>query len=173
MLVGPELVINGDFADWVDDDPTSVPAGWIVHNEDTGDNDPEVSEVGADEGHGGVGTGFCNLYSSNDVRAYMIQDITLVVGIKYRFSVNVNTITAGLGLTVLEMAHTTWPTKLLKNIGESTFTFVATYTDIILRIQSSYKVDGTDVTIDDVSVRADIPTELSRTGHRFSSFPEN
>ena len=53
-----ELITNGDFAAWTGDDPDN----WTIIGESG--SDPEVSEVGSDEGHGGASTGSCNIYTT-------------------------------------------------------------------------------------------------------------
>jgi YD repeat-containing protein len=55
---GVELLTNGDFSAWTGDNPDN----WTVDFE-SAPND-EISEVGSGEGHGGSGTGLCNIYSS-------------------------------------------------------------------------------------------------------------
>ena len=58
ITYGPEKLTNGNFSAWTDDDPD----GWSVVNEFG--SDPEISEVGTAENHGGSGTGSCNIYTS-------------------------------------------------------------------------------------------------------------
>jgi len=67
----PELQLNGDFSSWTGDDPDN----WTVVGEDSGD--PEVSEVGTTEGHGGSGTGACNFFSTTGDPVAINQVIAL------------------------------------------------------------------------------------------------
>ena len=66
--VGSDLVTNGDFDDWTGDNPDS----WTVTGESG--TDPEVSEVGNNEGHGGAGTGACNIYTTAN-SIYLNQNV--------------------------------------------------------------------------------------------------
>lgn len=54
--LGAELLTNGDFSAWTGGNPDS----WVVTGE-VG-TDPEVSQVGSGELHGGAGTGAANFY---------------------------------------------------------------------------------------------------------------
>jgi len=67
----PELQTNGDFANWTADDPDD----WVVTGESAGD--PEVSEVGIFQGHGGTGTGACNLFSTTGDNVSIDQTVAL------------------------------------------------------------------------------------------------
>ena len=49
------LFVNGDFTNCTTDDPDN----WVLAGE--AGNDPEISHVGSYEGHGGAGTGSCNI----------------------------------------------------------------------------------------------------------------
>lgn len=62
QALGAELLANPNFANWTGVYPLRDPDGWTVSGETAAD--PEISEVGAAEGHGGVGTGACNFFSS-------------------------------------------------------------------------------------------------------------
>lgn len=168
MRVGPELVTNGNFALWDSvgariEDPT----GWVVFGEVA--NDPEVSEVGTGEGHGGSGTGMCNLYLSGPGNVNINQQITpLVIGRKYRFSMNIDTLTGSI--EVIDSPTDMFTDKDYSTIGIKTFTFVATGTELQLYLRC---INADDVTFGDVSIKEDIPTELSRTGQHFLSHQIN
>ncbi|MGP1665287.1 MAG: hypothetical protein ACTS5I_05120, partial [Rhodanobacter sp.] len=59
QALGDELVVNGAVPiAFTDDDPD----GWATSGESG--SDPEISEVGTGEGHGGSGTGWINLFTS-------------------------------------------------------------------------------------------------------------
>ncbi len=63
-----QLISNWNFAAWTGDNPD----GWTVAGE-VG-NDPEISEVGSTQGHGGAGIGSCNFYSTG-AAINMKQDV--------------------------------------------------------------------------------------------------
>ena len=84
-----ELLINGDFANWTTDNPDD----WIVYGEVA--NDPEVSEVGTGEGHGGVGSGMCNIYTTDTDLVYIRQADLMTVGEYYKAEIKVDTVVAG------------------------------------------------------------------------------
>lgn len=90
QTLGAELLTNGNFAAWT----AGNPDGWTVTTEDA---NRAISEVGAGEGHGGAGTGYCNIYRNppgDIITAY--QDV-LTVGSIYECSITVNKATAGYG----------------------------------------------------------------------------
>ncbi len=145
-----ELVTNGDFAAWDSiGGRTEDPTGWTVTGEVT--TDPEVSEVGTGEGHGGAGTGMCNIYSSDGTPIYIAQTVSgFVVGRKYRVSVNIDTATTG-SIRIRDYGTDQWAGEIYSTTGIKTLTFVATQTTVVLRIDELGS--GTDVTIDDVSIQ--------------------
>jgi len=167
MLLSEELVFGGDFAAWTADNPDS----WTVVGESG--NDPEISEAATGESHTDtptLGGGMCNMYTSDGTSIAIRQTITTVVGRRYRASIAIDTRVAG------ELIFADLLTEALFMIAASaagiyTTTFVANSTSLQINIKRSSGV--TDITFDDVSIREDIPTELSRTGHHFSSFSEN
>ncbi len=165
MLVGTELVANGNFSTWTSDNPNS----WTVDSESAPDR--EISEVGTGEGHGGTGTGLCNLYSSG---AYvgLIQTITVVAGKKYRVSVTVDTVTDPS--VYFEGGKSADPDRDFLLVLSEAKTYTTTFIAVATTVRLSFRQHGaTDVTFDNVSVKCDIPTELSRTAQRFSFFPGN
>lgn len=142
-----ELVTGGTFAIWTADNPD----GWTVNGE-VGD-DPEVSEAATGESHADTptpGGGMCNIYSSG-AGIEISQTLTLVVGRKYRFSINIDTATDG-AIQVYDSEYTMWTAVNYGTKGIQTFTFVATYTDPVLVIKRIWG-DGDDITFDDVSVK--------------------
>jgi hypothetical protein len=87
VTLGANVLTNGDFASWTDGNPDN----WEVTGESG--TDPEVSEVGTGEGHGGVGTGMCNFYTSGN-NVYIRQSI-LTTGTLYKASLTIDTIISG------------------------------------------------------------------------------
>lgn len=119
--LGAELLVNSDFSAWTGDNPD----GWTV----TGESgvDPEVSEVGAGEGHGGTGTGYCNIYTTS--AAVQISQTPLTAGNLYRSSIVVNTVIAG----GLSYNHNGTTQTFNVAPGTSMFTLRATGTDLTIR----------------------------------------
>jgi len=136
------LVTNGNFANWTSDNPDD----WTVTGEVAGTD--EVSEVGSGEGYGGTGLRKCNIYSTTDGEGiYITQTITTVVGIEYKFSININKITEGeVGVNGLPTGDETYD-----SIGIKTITFTADDTSIDLVIAGGTAL-ATDVTFDNISV---------------------
>ncbi len=89
------LVTNGDFAAWTGDNPDD----WTVTGEVAAD--PECSEVGIGEGHGGAGTGACNLFNTVDL-IFIEQQITgLVAGASYGIEIELGAVDiTGEGLKI-------------------------------------------------------------------------
>lgn len=144
-----ELVSNGTFDNWSEDDPD----GWTVSLEDG--SDPMVNEVGTGEPNGGAGTGYCNIYTSDNSNIYMHQTtaVSVVVGRRYRVSINVDTVTDG-SIVVYERVNGQFNSGALSTIGEHTLTFIAT--DATCQIAIRREIDAgqpVDVTFDDVSVK--------------------
>lgn len=137
------VVTNGDFANWTSDDPDD----WTATEAGTDD----VSQVGAGEGHGGSGTKKCNIYSAADGTGVQIaQTITTVVGLDYKFSINIDTITAG-ELTVVNLPAPTSGDTDWDSTGTKTVTFTADATSFSLVIRG-YTAAATDITFDNISV---------------------
>lgn len=140
VALGRELVINGDFADWTTDNPD----GWTIAGEVGAD--PEASEVGTGEGHGGIGTGFANLFSSaTNFKPELRQDI-LAVGKTDTCTININTATSGAIYVRSGTDVILGPTSTL---GDNTFTFTATSVQFKVAVFAA----PTDITIDNVSVK--------------------
>lgn len=152
-----ELVTNGNFANWTADNPD----GWTVTGESG--NDPEVSEVGTGEGHGGVGTGMCNIYTSDGTLILIEQDVTVVIGRRYKLLIIVDTVTAGTA-KVQEMDSTQFTQINLTAAQTYTTTFVATSSTVTLRI-SRRTIGLTDVTFDKVSLKLCAAEDSSGNDH--------
>ncbi len=133
-----EKLLNGNFATWSGDNPAS----WTVSGESG--TDPEVSEVGAGEGHGGTGTGMCNIYTSSST-VHIRQEV-LVTHSFYRIALVVDT-TTGAGIT--QYAGTTdFPRCGATYSAVGSFTREARAAGVSFRI---YRQGATDTTIDNVS----------------------
>lgn len=86
---GSELITNSTFSSWSGDNPTGYTTTETLPNS-------EVSEVGTGEGHGGAGTGRCNLYT-NGAAEGKIEQAVASVGF-HVLRVVVDTHTSGPGL---------------------------------------------------------------------------
>jgi len=140
-----ELVLNGDFSAWTDDNPDN----WTVVGETP--PSPEVSEVGIGEGHGGSGTGLCNIYTSDGTNVRIQQEITLVKGRKYNVSLSIDTIITG-GIVIIPTPEM-FPDKYYTSIGLKTWSFVATETSMFFHVYRRVAAEAADVTIDNVSIK--------------------
>ncbi len=155
-----ELVTNGSFADWSLDDPDS----WTVDGESG--NDPEVSEAATGDAHADTpspGGGMCNLYTSGGTDIQISQTISYVVGRKYRLSINIDTITAGV-LRVADDVNNQWVIGIYSTTGIKTITFVATVTSSDLQIRRHIAIT-TDITFDDVSIKLCAVEDSSGNDH--------
>jgi len=151
---GTDLVTNGDFGHWTADNPDD----WIVTGEVAAD--PMVNEVGAGQGQGGAGTGYCNIYTSTGAVIDMYQTITTVIGQTYRIRININKVTAG-GITITDgRGDVVWDPVSYSTTGIKTFDFTATITNPNIMI-ARQGVAACDVTFDDVSVALVTPFSIS------------
>ncbi len=141
-IVGSELIINGDFTNWTSDDPDD----WTVVGEVT--TDPEISEVGSGEGHGGVGSGMCNIFTSG---AYVVvrQNLTLEVGKTYQITIDIDTIVSG-ALAVLHDVGSPDFGETFTTTGTKKIIFVANTTSLNLDLK---RTGATDITIDSISCK--------------------
>lgn len=140
IVTGSELLANSNFANWTGDDPD----GWTVDGEVGAD--PEVSEVGSGQGHGGGGNGLCNLFSSATDSNPVIRQTKMTIGQWFRAAYVLDTGTSGA--VVSEDNNGEMP--LQKSTSGSYFnTGRATAT--------RWKIRGVtapiDVTIDDASLK--------------------
>ncbi len=128
---GEQLLLNpGNPFAFTADNPTS----WTVTGESGGN---EISQVGQGLGHGGGGTGYCNIYTTT-ASIYMFQSKT-TAGLWYEAEVDVDTITAGS----IYVATAGTSIKRLQTTGTHIVSFNAL--DNTIRI---YRYSGaTDVTI--------------------------
>jgi len=89
LAVGSELVVNGDFTNWTGDNPNN----WVIIGEVGAD--PEVSEVGTGQGHGGGGNGLANLFASAENTQPRMRQMILIVGTWVQITIDIDTFTAG------------------------------------------------------------------------------
>lgn len=140
-----DIVVNGDFSAWTNDNPNN----WAVAGE-VGD-DPMVNEVGEGEGHGGAGTGYCNIYTSDGTLIYIYQIIAVVQGKRYIVSIDVNLVAAG-GLKVTE-GGAAFADKEYTTTGVKTFEFTANDNSITLNVYRKFGVGECDVTFKDIIIK--------------------
>ncbi|KKL94237.1 hypothetical protein LCGC14_1866690, partial [marine sediment metagenome] len=142
--VHEELVTNWNFLNWAGGDPDD----WTITGE-VG-NDPEVSEVGAGQAHGGSGSGMCNIYTSAGVLTGVRQDIVTVSGQAYIAILTIDNIVAGgVRLNISQIPFSVG--KTYTTTGVKTFNFTATRTDPNVQILRN---GVTDVTISGFSIKA-------------------
>lgn len=135
-----ELILNGDFSAWVGDDPVN----WTVIGE--AGVDPEISEVAPHEGHGGVGTGACNIYSTG-VDIWLQPTIPiLTIGKTYLVEIEVTKLTNGI---ILFRTGNTDPYTRITSEGIHRFIKICAG-DTVFTFRS---LNICDVTIDNVSVK--------------------
>ena len=140
-VVGAELVTNGGFDDWTTDDPD----GWTVF--ETLPN-REISEVGTGEGNGGVGTGLCNIQSTDALICAIQQNITTEAGKMYQLTFDIDTVVAG-GVTAIDSLSAIYNESYTTTGSKSViFTAAASSMNIIFR-----QFGVSDVTIDNVSCK--------------------
>ena len=90
IVLGSELVTNGDFANWTSDDPDN----WTVAGEVGAD--PEISEVASGESHADaptLGGGFVSMFTSGDAVS-LLQAVTSI-GLWHQWSILADTDVAG------------------------------------------------------------------------------
>lgn len=139
---GAEEVTNGDFANWTGDDPDS----WTVAGESGAD--PEISEVGSAEGHGGVGTGSCNIYTSAGTEVGIRQG-SMTAGLYYVISVDITNSVSGT-IKIGDRLDGTQQSAELSSVATHVFVFRATGPQWYIKRGSGV---ATDITIDNVSVK--------------------
>lgn len=140
--LGAELITNGNFASWTADDPDS----WTVTGEVGAD--PEVSQVGASELHGGSGTGSLNFFSTAD--EITISQLTLTRRLSYQvqISVTASALSTGYIACYYESVRIS---PYYHFTGNYTFYFNTDNVD-----NGAFKITATgdvDMTIDNVSLK--------------------
>lgn len=129
---GPTFTFSGD-----------NPVGWTVFGESAAD--PEVSEVGAGEAHGGTGTGSINFYKTSTTASLYIYQNILAVGARYRCTIDISYIGAG-GVQIYSGGAIIAPTYQTTGIKTFVFTAIGTAFAIVV-------VGAPDITIASVSVK--------------------
>lgn len=137
--LGGDIVTNGNFATWSGGNPSN----WTVTGESG--SDPEISEVSSTVGHGGGGTGSCNIYCSSAGATVDIRQTNLVIGNTYRVTIDVTYVATG-GVQILNGSTAVSPPY--QSIGQYTVYFNATDTALIIR--NWY---ATNATIDSVTCK--------------------
>lgn len=143
-LFGAELITNGDFAAWTTDNPDN----WAVTESIP---DSEISEVGSDEGHGGAGTGSCNIYS-NDIVSLVNQNI-LTVSKYYKVEIEITKIVSG---SIYFSLGTGGAVIQLSAVGIHTYISECDGSDGLFYI---VRYAACDITIDNVSVKESISVD--------------
>jgi hypothetical protein len=139
---GTELVTNGDFANW---DDASTPTGWDIS---TLTANAETSEVAFNEGHGGVGSGSCNIWTDDKSLVFISQDNIFTIGKRYRLSYDITVISGELSVTSGNQS-TIYDTVSSSEIGRTVdFTAASDLRIRFLRRQSF----NCDITINNISV---------------------
>lgn len=135
--LGSEVILNGNFATWSGGNPSS----WTVTGE-VGTN-PEISQVDSYLGHGGGGTGSCNIYSTS--ATVSIAQTVLTVGTTYKLTFSITKLTTGT------IALYNGATRIATFGSEGVFTLFFNATSTSFKIQNF--TAACDVTIDDVSIK--------------------
>lgn len=136
---GAEEVTNGDFALWTGDDPDN----FVLQNE-VG-SDPEISEVGSSEGHGGAGTGACNFYGSSSTVS-MYQTPVATTGKYCLITVNVSNYISGTLQVYFGAGSLHYSIS-----GAGRFQFVTRTNNAVAYLYLNS--GGGDITIDEFSVK--------------------
>ncbi len=148
IVLGGELVVNGNFAAWTGDNPD----GWTVVGEVGAD--PEVSEVGAGQGHGGAGTGLANLFNSASATNPRLRQAILAIGDWYQITFDVDTKVSG-SIVVTDLGNGLG-NSVVSTTGSKILAGRASNTTFQIRAAAA----PTDMTIDDVSVKTQTLSSL-------------
>ncbi|KKM70516.1 hypothetical protein LCGC14_1439910, partial [marine sediment metagenome] len=140
------LTTNGDWADWTGDNPDDWDVTESAPNRD-------VNEVGAGQGHGGAGTGYCNIYHNGGGGTTRLQQsIVTVIGATYRITIPIDTVTIqGSGLVIQDAAQTDF-VETYTTTGAKIIDFTATATSITLDIIRATAGVESDYTLADISM---------------------
>ena len=140
--LGPELVTNGNFSAWTGDDPN----GWTVVGEVGAD--PEVSEVGSNEGHGGTSTGSCNIYTSAGADTNIYQSV-LNADTLYKITLDITK--SVTGAIKIHIGGTLVKTDMS---AVDSYSYYGVSNSSNSRVQITRKEGAAcDITFDDVSVK--------------------
>ena len=143
--LGSEIATNGGFASW----SGGYPVGFN-HSTDTANS--EIEEVGSAEGHGGAGTGACNIWTDNNTATY-ISITGLTIDTYYTLTFDITNSVAG----TIKGGTTNVRSEIFNGISavdsyEYTFECLDNTDLWIIRSASA-----TDITIDNVSIKEVIP----------------
>lgn len=130
---GSEALSHPTFDSWTAGDPD----GWFISGE-SGTN-PEVSEVGVGELHGGTGSNACNIYTTG-TSLYM-QQTALTVGTRYEVIMTIDIVDETKAGGIYVQNGATVVSKLYNRAGVKRLFFTAT--DTRLRLQTSGACDIT------------------------------
>lgn len=146
ISLGVELVTNGDFANWTLDNPDN----WTVTGEVGAD--PEVSEVGSGQGHGGAGSGLANFFSSATANQPKIEQVTTTPGMWVQTTFDVDKRVAGS----IRINYGTGFTLTYNSEGSKIYVGRTR----IVRLEFNQVDAGGDITIDNVSSKQFVLTSL-------------
>ncbi len=162
LLITPtqsaNLILNPTFTTWTGGNPNS----WS-NNESVPTT--EISQVGTGEGHGGAGSGMCNLYSVDGTWVALWQ-VVLTAGAWHYANFGIDTVvTGGLSLvdsgSVLLQDYTT--------TGSKNLFFVSLGGDVTGRFDIRRKIGAAaDVTFDNVVVKSLTASTMLAKGLRKS-----
>lgn len=140
-ILGTEAVANNSFGAWTLNNPNS----WTVAGEVGAD--PEISQVGQSETHGGSGTNSVNFYATS--ATVSIAQTTLTVGTTYRVVLEV---------TAASPTNTGWLAIYSGATRVSPYYHLpGSYTIYFNAVSTTFKIasgGAVNMTIDSVSVRA-------------------
>lgn len=152
ILLSKELITTGDFSE--------DPGGWSL------------------SGTWAIAGGVCSCNGGEVGNQFIQQNLSprAVVGRKHviSYEVTANTLVADTDLRM--SSASCWGAFTLSGV-EGKHSYIKEVTNesptFDFRVFMSPDSTGGSISIDDVSVKEYVLIELSRTGHRFSSFPEN
>ena len=144
--LGMNIIVNPNFSNWTGDDPDD----WTLSGEVGAD--PEVSEVGSGQGHGGIGIGACNFFSSataNQPRIFQgvasgIDGIQF--GVEYRYTIVISFLGAG----VLRAGDSNTGGHAFNTVGTKVFDSIATSTNVRISGDGAAPIN---ITIDSLIVQ--------------------
>jgi hypothetical protein len=128
--VGAEALANAGFDNWTAGNPDN----WTVTGESG--SDPEVSQVGTSETHGGGGTGLANLYTSS--AALTIAQSVLQTGTRYKITLTIDGVLGTGGVVITNNGAQVTPVYHLT--GAKTAYFTASSTDFTIAVDGAANV---------------------------------
>lgn len=147
VVVGSELVTNGDFSDWSGVAPQEYPDGW-EHTTNDEDGSKEITQVDAGNFYGDrPGTGACNFKNDGGNEQFSIAQPTIITtGKTYRMAFDM----WDNGGSIKVQPHNGSDTyATLDGTGSKVFYFVA----VDAGIRFSRVNVNVDITIDNVSIK--------------------